>query len=88
MIRQLLIGIALFLAPFAVYALYLWAAGEAGPAKASSWSTLAVGWLTVAALVLVIAGLGVWIEYSGAPPDATYVPAHMENGKFVPGGFK
>ena len=24
-------------------------------------------------------------HFSGAPPNSTYIPAHMENGKFVPG---
>ena len=24
-------------------------------------------------------------QFSGAPPDSTYVPAHIENGKLVPG---
>ena len=24
-------------------------------------------------------------QFSGAPPGSTYVPAHVENGKFVPG---
>jgi hypothetical protein len=87
MIRLLLIGLALFLAPFAAYALYLWAA-EAGPAKGSAWSLLALRWLVIAALVLIIAGFAVWAQYGGAPPGATYVPAHMENGQFVPGTFK
>ncbi len=87
MIRQLLIGLALFLAPFATYALYLWAT-ESGPANRSSWSPPVLQWLAIVALVLMIAGFAVWVEYGGAPPGATYVPAHMENGKFVPGTFK
>jgi hypothetical protein len=24
-------------------------------------------------------------RFSGAPPNSTYIPAHIENGKFVPG---
>jgi hypothetical protein len=24
-------------------------------------------------------------HFSGAPPNSTYTPAHVENGKFVPG---
>ncbi len=24
-------------------------------------------------------------HFSGAPPNSTYIPAHIENGKFVPG---
>ena len=87
MIRQLLTGLALFAAPFAVYALFLWAT-RPRPASGSGWSPVAVRWLTIAALVLVIAGFAVWAERGGAPPDATYVPAHMDNGRFVPGTFR
>jgi hypothetical protein len=87
MIRTLLIGLVLILAPVAAYALYLWAV-EAGPAKRSAWSPLALRWLTIAALVLILAGFALWAQYGGAPPGATYVPAHMENGRLVPGTFK
>lgn len=87
MIRQLLIGLALFLAPFAAYALFLWAA-RPRTAKASAWSSTAFAWITITALVLVIAGFAVWAQYGSAPPGAIYVPAHMENGQFVPGTFK
>jgi hypothetical protein len=24
-------------------------------------------------------------QFSGAPPNSTYVPAHIENGKLIPG---
>jgi hypothetical protein len=84
MIRQLAIELALFLAPFTLYALFLWAA-QPGAAKASAWSAPALKWLTLAALVLSIAGFAIWAAYTGAPPGSTYVPAHMENGRFVPG---
>jgi hypothetical protein len=87
MIRQIAIGLALFLSPYALYWLFLWAA-QPGPGKGSAWSPLALGLLTTVALLLLVGGLAVWIAYSGAPPDATYVPAHMENGRFVPGTFK
>jgi hypothetical protein len=87
MIRQLLIGLALFLVPFAAYALFLWAARPRA-ARASGWSPQALQWLTIAALALMIAGFAVWAQHSGAPPGATYVPAHMENGQLVPGTFK
>ena len=39
----------------------------------------------LAALVLVILSLLLLVHYSGAPPGSTYVPAHMENGRLVPG---
>jgi hypothetical protein len=25
------------------------------------------------------------VQFSGAPPDSTYIPAHIENGRLVPG---
>jgi hypothetical protein len=84
MIRQLAIELALFLAPFAIYALFVWATRR-GDAKAAAWSARVMSSLTVAALALAIAGFAVWAQYSGAPPGSTYVPAHMENGRFVPG---
>jgi hypothetical protein len=51
----------------------------------STWSPLRLIWLTAAALVLVIAGFVGLAQFGGAPPGSTYVPAHMENGRFVPG---
>lgn len=87
MIRQLLIGLALLAAPFAVYALFV-SATRPGTPGGAEWSPAAIRWLTIAALVLVIAGFAVWAERGGAPPGATYVPAHMEDGRFVPGTFR
>ena len=84
MIRQIVTELALFIAPFAAYALFLWAA-RAGVVDVSAWSPPRVMWLTIAALVLVIAGFAVLAQFGGAPPGSTYVPAHMENGRLVPG---
>jgi Family of unknown function (DUF6111) len=41
--------------------------------------------LVIGSLLLVIVSFFLLAEYSGAPPDATYVPAHMDHGKLVPG---
>jgi Family of unknown function (DUF6111) len=38
--------------------------------------------------VLVIASFLVLAQFSGAPPGSTYVPAHMENGRLVPGAVR
>ena len=73
MIRPVLTELAMFLTPFAVYALFLWAT-RAG--------------LIIAALVLMLGSFIVLAEWGGAPPGSTYVPAHTENGKFVPGETK
>ena len=44
--------------------------------------------LTLVALVLTAAGLVVVAEFSGSPPNSTYIPAHMEDGHLVPGTMK
>jgi Family of unknown function (DUF6111) len=44
--------------------------------------------LLVASLILVIGSLVLLANFSGAPPNSTYVPAHIENGQFIPGTTK
>jgi hypothetical protein len=87
MLRQLLTELVLFFAPFAAYALFLWAT-RAGVLHPDSWSLVIVGWLSAAALVLIIGSFIVIAQFTGAPPGSTYVPAHVENGRFVPGSLK
>jgi hypothetical protein len=77
----------LFLAPFAAYVLFLWAT-RAGVLHPDSWSLPVLGWLTGAALALIIASFVLIAQFTGAPPGSTYVPAHVENGRFVPGILK
>ncbi len=84
MIRPLLTEIALFVTPFMLYALFVWATRE-GVLDISAWSLPRLIWLTIAALVLVIVSFLLLAEFGGAPPGSTYVPAHMENGRLVPG---
>ncbi|MGJ4900896.1 DUF6111 family protein [Bradyrhizobium sp. HKCCYLRH2060] len=84
MIRGVLTEIGIFLIPFAVYVLFLLAT-KSGLLVPASWPFHLITKLTVAALVLVIASLVLLAEFSGAPPRSTYVPAHVENGRLVPG---
>src|SRR5258707_12798524 len=84
MIRQLVTELALFVAPFAAYALFVWATRE-GVISASTWSPPRLIWLTAAALALVIAGFVGLAQFGGAAPGSTYVPAPMGNGGVVPG---
>ena len=44
-----------------------------------------VAQLVLGSLLLVVVSFILLAHFSGAPPDSTYIPAHMENGKFVPG---
>ncbi len=87
MIRPVLTELGIFLIPFAVYALFL-VATRTGLLTSSSWPAVIVIRLAIAAFLLTILSLILLAHFSGASPDATYVPAHMENGKLVPGTEK
>jgi hypothetical protein len=84
MIRPLLTEIGIFLIPFAVYALFL-VATRSGVLAQSSWPVHMIAKLAIGALLLVIVSLVLLANFSGAPPRSTYVPAHLEDGRLVPG---
>lgn len=84
MIRPAFTEILVFLIPFAVYALFLLAT-RSGLMLQSSWPVHVIAKLVLGALLMVIASFVLLAHFSGAPPHSTYVPAHIENGKFVPG---
>jgi hypothetical protein len=87
MIRPVLTEVGIFLIPFALYALFLFAT-KSGLTLKSSWPMQVVIRLAIAASLLVIVSLVLLAQFSGAPPNATYVPAHIENGKLIPGTEK
>jgi len=84
MIRPVLTEVGIFLVPFAVYALFL-IATRSGVLAQASWPAHLVAKLVLGSLLLVIASFVMLAHFTGAPPDSTYIPAHIENGKFVPG---
>ena len=84
MIRPALTEIGIFLIPFAVYALFL-ILTRSGLLTRTSWPMNIVGKLLLGSLLLVVLSLILLAQFSGAPPRSTYIPAHMENGKLVPG---
>jgi hypothetical protein len=87
MIRPALTELALFLAPFAAYAVFL-VATRNGVFDRGSWTPRIVVWLTGIAFALMIVSFLVLAHFSGIPVGATYIPAHIEDGKFVPGQWK
>ena len=87
MIRPLLTEIGIFLIPFAAYAIFL-IATRSGVLASSSWPMHLVAKLMLGSLLLVIISFVLLAHFSGAPPDSTYIPAHIENGKLVPGAEK
>lgn len=87
MIRPVFTEIALFLAPFVAYAIFLWAT-KAGVLHPDSWTLPRIAWLVIAALALMIGSFIVLAQWGGSPPGSTYIPAHIEDGHFVPGETK
>ncbi|HXN66873.1 MAG TPA: DUF6111 family protein [Bradyrhizobium sp.] len=84
MIRPAFTEILVFLIPFAVYAAFLLAT-RSGLMLQSSWPVHVLVRLVIGALLLVAASFVLLAQFSGSPPNSTYVPAHIENGKLVPG---
>ena len=84
MIRPVLTELAIFLIPFVAYAIFL-VATRAGVFASSSWPGHLIAKLVLGSLLLVVISFVLLAHFSGAPPDSTYVPAHIEDGKLIPG---
>ena len=84
MIRPVFTELALFLAPFVAYALFLFATKSALLERAS-WPPKTLASLGIVALLLMIGSFIYLSHFSGSPPGTAYEPAHVEDGKFVPG---
>jgi uncharacterized protein DUF6111 len=84
MIRPAFTEILIFLIPFAVYALFL-VATRSGLTVQTSWPVHVIARLVIGSLLLVIVSFVLLAHFSGASPNSTYIPAHVENGKLVPG---
>ena len=86
MIRVVAESVALFLVPFVAFALYL-LVRRRNPASVDAWAGgtaagLALVGLAFAALAIFAFGL-----FEDRPKGA-YVPAHVEDGRVVPGHFQ
>jgi hypothetical protein len=84
MIRPVFTEIGIFLIPFAVYALFLFAT-RSGLLVQSSWPVHIIAKLLLGALLLVVISFILLAHFSGSSPNSTYIPAHIENGRLVPG---
>jgi hypothetical protein len=84
MIRPALTEIGIFLIPFAVYAAFLLAT-RSGLLIQTSWPLHIIAKLAIGSLLLVVVSFVLLAQFSGASPNSTYVPAHIENGKLIPG---
>jgi Family of unknown function (DUF6111) len=83
MIRPLATEIGLFLTPFVLYAAYLLAT-RAGLLHPKAWTLPRLAGLIIASLALMTGSFLMLAQFGRPPPGSTYVPAHIEDGKFVP----
>jgi hypothetical protein len=73
-----LVELALFLAPFVVFALWRFAAIEGGPSVRVVFGA--------ACVLAMLAGILIWLSQEDAlPPGANYEPARLQDGKVVSG---
>jgi hypothetical protein len=88
MLRPVLTELLLFVAPFLLYALYVWATQRGGVLDRANWPLARLLYLVIASFLTVIVGVFLLAELGGSPPRSTYIPAHIEDGKLVPGQTK
>jgi hypothetical protein len=84
--RALTEPVALFLAPFVLYVLYLLVIRR-HPLKSAHWPSQTLFSLTLAGLAIAVAGM-LLFGLTASRNQGGYVPAHVENGKVVPGRFE
>jgi hypothetical protein len=88
MIRPVFTEVVLFVAPFVLYAVFLWAT-KSGVMEKQHWPLTRLLSLAIVAVALIIVSFVYFAHFSGVAPGSDYVPAHIdENGKFVPAQTK
>ncbi len=83
MSRAVLEPLALFLTPFAAYAIYLVLRARY-PLEVELWTGVRISLLTLIGLAAAVFGL-IAINLVAPRGHGNYVPAHEENGVLVPG---
>ena len=86
MLRAVLEPTALFLSPFALFAIYLVLRARY-PLAIEHWTRSRISTLTLAGLVFAVAGM-VLVAFYAPRGKGVYVPAHVENGQLVPGQIR
>ncbi|MGH2356115.1 MAG: DUF6111 family protein [Phyllobacterium sp.] len=80
MLRIVLQYLLPLLLPFLAYVVYAWLVGRPRWLEDGPWLGL-----TAAGVGLLAVSLVSWNLLTGTPPGETYVPAHVEDGRLVPG---
>ena len=84
--RNILESLALFLSPFAVYALYRLLRARY-PLEVEHWTRGRVSVMTLIGLAAAVLGL-IAVNAFAPRGRGVYVPAHVEKGVLVPGRFE
>ena len=87
MLRFVAFDAVFFLLPFGIYALWLIATRRT-LTHAPDWEIKTIGYLALAGAVLMIAVIVAFVHLDTDAPGGKYIPAHLENGKIVPGHFE
>jgi uncharacterized membrane protein len=82
MIRAVIEGLALFLAPFALFGLWLYATRDLADARAAFRS--AIVQMTIAGIALCIVSV-LWLATHTERHSGAYAPAELKDGRIVPG---
>ena len=88
MARTIFTELAFFIAPFAIYVIFLLLMKK-DTRDRENWGAKVIGRLAFAGIALVAASL-VWFAHCGGyTPGSTYIPAYIDkDGKFHPGETK
>ena len=78
--------LALFLSPFAIYAVYLVLRARY-PLEVEHWTRGRVSIMTLLGLAAAVLGLAA-LDAFAPRGKGVYIPAHVENGVLVPGHFE
>jgi Na+/H+-dicarboxylate symporter len=84
--RTLLESLALFIAPFVIYAIYL-ALQARYPLEVEHWTGRRVSAIALIGLAATVVGL-LAMNVFAPRGRGLYIPAHIENGVLVPGRFE
>jgi len=83
MLRAALEPVAMFLSPFAVFAIYLMLRARY-PLAVEHWTKTRVATLTLIGLGIAVLGMAMLASFAPRG-QGTYVPARIENGQLIPG---
>lgn len=82
--RFLLLDAVFFLLPFVAYGAWL-VFTRGSMTNLEDWQARTIAYLAVAGAGLLLIALLAFIHYQTIPPGGTYRPAHIEDGRIVPG---